>query len=282
MSKGPQKLVTVVWSGLAGEVRHIRNRRNLSLEVVCDQLGWQQSKLSRMERGQQCISAADLASLLVIYKVMGSERARLLHLVERQDEPGRWILESPLVPSPLPRLEAEAMSLVSAELVLMPGLLQTAEYARAVMKAGDVLPELIDEWVNLRMERQLILAKNNPPKFDIIIDEAVLRRVVGSHAVMGRQLRALLEIADRPNVRLWVMPAGMGGFVGFDCSFYILNFPRDESVVQLETKTSVVYLEDEEKIDIFRRHAAKLGKAALDPARSVDSVAAIAREHERE
>ncbi|HEY3609050.1 MAG TPA: helix-turn-helix transcriptional regulator, partial [Pseudonocardiaceae bacterium] len=78
MSKGAQKLVTVVWSGLAGEVRHVRNRRNLSLEVVCDQLGWQQSKLSRMERGQQCISTADLASLLVIYKVTGTERNRLL------------------------------------------------------------------------------------------------------------------------------------------------------------------------------------------------------------
>ena len=67
-STGPQKLVTVVWSGLAAEVRHIRDGCGLSLEAVCGQLGWQQSKLSRMERGQQCISTADLASLLVIYK----------------------------------------------------------------------------------------------------------------------------------------------------------------------------------------------------------------------
>ena len=106
--------------------------------------------------------------------------------------------------------------------------------------------------------------------------------MVGSYAIMGRQLRALLEAADRPNVRLWVLPREMGGLAGFDSSFYIINFPRDESVVQLETKTSIVYIEDNEKIDIFRRHAAKLGKAALDPARSVDSVAAIAREYERE
>jgi transcriptional regulator with XRE-family HTH domain len=282
MSKGPQKLVTVVWSGLAGEVRHVRNRRNLSLEVVCEQLGWQQSKLSRMERGQQCISVADLASLLVIYKVTGSERNRLLHLVDRQDEPGRWMLESPLVPTPLARLEAEAISLVDAEPLLMPGLAQTAEYAREMMKAGDAPPELIEGWVDLRMERQLILDRLNSPKFDIILDEIALRRVVGSHAVMARQLRALLETADRPNVRLWVVPAELGGLVGFECPFYILNFTRDESIIQLETKQSIVYLEDQEKIEIFRRHAAKLGKAALDPARSVDSVAAIAREHERE
>jgi hypothetical protein len=225
-----------------------------------------------MERGHQCISAADLASLLVIYKVRGAERARLLHLVERQDEPGRWIVESPrLTPthSTLLRLEAEATSLVNAELVQMPGLTQTAEYVRALMQAGDVPPELIEGRVYERKERQLILDKAKPPKFDILLDEAALRRVVGSHALMARQLRALLEFADRPNVRLWVVPLGVGGLVGFDCSFYMINFPHDESVVQLGGKVSVVYLEDKEAIDVFRQHAAKVGKAALDPVKSV-------------
>jgi hypothetical protein len=263
-------------------VQYVRNRCGLSLEVVCDQLGWQQSKLSRMEHGQQCISAADLASLLVIYKVTGAERRRLLHLVERQDEPGRWIVESSRTPTPLMRLEAEAISLINAQLVLIPGLLQTAEYVRALVQAGGVLPELVEARVNTRMERQLILSKAKPPKLDIILDETALRRVVGSHAVMARQLRALLESADRPNVRLWVMPLEVGGSVGFDCSFYVINFPRDESVVQLESKRSVVYLEDKEEIEIFRRDAARLGKAALDPARSADRIATIAREHERE
>jgi hypothetical protein len=281
-STGPQKLVTVVRSGLAGEVQYVRNRCGLSLEVVCGQLGWQQSKLSRMEHGQQCISAADLASLLVIYKVIGAERRRLLHLVDRQDEPGRWILDSPLVSTPLIRLEAEATSLVNAQLVLIPGLVQTADYARAVMEAGDVSPELIDRRVDRRMERQLVLAKAKPPKFDIILDEGVLRRVVGSHAVMARQLRALLKAADRPNVRLWVVPVEMSGIAGFESSFYLLNFPRDETVVQLESKASSVYIEDKEKIDVFRHHAAKVGKSALDPAQSLDRVATIAKGHDRE
>jgi hypothetical protein len=281
-STGPQKLVTVVRSGLAGEVQYVRNRCGLSLEVVCDQLGWQQSKLSRMEHGQQCISAADLASLLVIYKVTGAERRRLLHLVERQDEPGRWIVESSGMPTPLSRLEAEATSLVNAELVLIPGLVQTAEYARALMEAADVPSALADARVKTRLERQLVLAKAKPPKFDIILDETALRRVVGSNAVMARQLRVLLEVADRPNVRLWVVPFGVGGLAGFDCSFYMINFPRDESVVQLVSKRSDVYLEDTEEIDFFRAHAAKLGKAALDPARSAALVATIARGQERE
>jgi len=250
-STGPQKLVTVVWSGLAAEVRHIRDGCGLSLETVCGQLGWQQSKLSRMERGHQCISAADLASLLVIYKVTGSERNRLLHLVDRQDEPGRWILDSPLAPTPVARLEAEATSLVDAEPLLIPGLAQTADYARALMAAEDVPPEQAESWVELRMVRKSVLAKGGLLKFDLILDEVALRRTVGGRKVMAQQLRALLEFADRPNVRLWVVPAGLGGDAGFHWPFYMLNFPRDESVIQLESKASIVYLEDKKRSTSF-------------------------------
>jgi hypothetical protein len=277
-STGPQKLVTVVWSGLAAEVRHIREGCGLSLEVVCHQLGWQQSKLSRMERGQQCISAADLASLLVIYKVTGHERGRLLHLVERQDEPGRWILESPLEPTPLMRLEAEAIALVNAETLLMPGLVQTADYTIALAEAENAPPEVTELRLQVMEARQLLLAKAKPPKFDIILDETVLRRTVGSHAVMARQLRALLEVADRPNVRLWVVPADRAANVGFNWPFYTLSFPRGDAVVQLESQASVVYIEDRAKIELFQRHAAKVGKVALTPAESVALVATLTKE----
>jgi len=275
---GSQKLVTVVRSGLAGDVQHIRNQRDLSLEVVCDELGWQQSKLSRMERGQQCISAADLASLLVIYKVTGRERNRLLHLVERQDEPGRWIIDSVLQQTPLVRLEAEAISLVSAEPLLIPGLVQTAEYAHAVMKADDVPPDLTESRLEARKTRQLVLDKARPPKFDIILEESVLRRQLGGSAVMARQLRALQEAAERPNVRLWIVSSEMSADAGFYWSVYIMGFPRDESVIQLENKGSAIYLEDKEKIELCHRYAAKLGKAALNPAQSMDRLAKMRKE----
>jgi hypothetical protein len=283
-STGPQKLVTVVWSGLAAEVRHIRDGCGLSLEAVCGQLGWQQSKLSRMERGQQCISTADLASLLVIYKVTGYERNRLLHLVERQDEPGRWILDSPLVPTTatLMRLESEAISLVNAEPVLVPGLIQTPDYARAVMKAGGAAPELIESRLATRIERQRVLAKAKPPKFDIILDESVLHRPLGGSAVMARQLRALLEVADRPNVRLWVVPGEASADVGFFWPTYVIGFPRADTVVHLESNGSAVYIEDKQKIDFYDRYAARLGKAALNPVRSADLVASIERQFKRE
>src|SRR5882762_1854859 len=111
---GAEKLVNVVLSGLGWELKFIRNGRGLSLEVVCQQLRWQQSKLSRMENGQQHISEVDLGALLAIYQVHGEERRRLLHLADRQDSPGRWSLDSPTMDT-LWRLEMEATSLVSAE-----------------------------------------------------------------------------------------------------------------------------------------------------------------------
>ncbi len=283
-SVGAEKLVNVVESGLAGEIQYIRDQRDLTLETVCDQLGWQQSKLSRMERGQQCVSAADLASLLVIYKVQGKERQRLLHLTERQDQPGYWDFGSPLdVESwPLMRLEPQATSIVAAESLVIPGLVQTADYTRVIVQAGPVPPEQIGPRVEARKARKFILTKENPPKIDMIVHEAALRQVIGNSRIMAAQLRAMLEVAELQNVRLWVVPFKLAGNAGFVSSFYLMNFPRNKSVVYLENMASCLYLEDAEKIDYFRRQAATLAKVALDPAESVEFVGILRREYDRE
>jgi hypothetical protein len=218
----------------------------------------------------------------VIYKVTGHERSKLLHMVERQDEPGRWILESPLEPTPLMRLEAEATTLVNAQPLLMPGLVQTADYIIALGRAENAPSDVTKQRLQMTKARQLLLAKAKPPKFDMIMDEISLRRVVGSRKVMAQQLRALLDFADHPNVRLWVVPFERGADAGFHWPFYTIGFARDESVVQLESRESVVYVEDRERIESFHRHAATLGKAALNLAQSIDLVATIAKDHERE
>jgi hypothetical protein len=283
-SVSAEKLVNVVESGLAGEILYIRDQRDLTLEAVCDQLGWQQSKLSRMERGQQCISAADLASLLVIYKVQGKERRRLLHLTERQDQPGYWDYDSPLdVESmPLMRLEPQATSIVAAESLVIPGLAQTADYTRAFMQAGLVPPDQVGSRVEARQARKFILTKENSPKIDMIVHEAALRQVVGNAKIMAVQLHAMLEVAELPNVRLWIVPFKLAGNAGFASSFYLMNFPRNKSVVYLENMTSCLYLEDAEKIDYFRRQSASFAKVALDPVESVQFLATMRREYDRE
>jgi hypothetical protein len=167
---------------LAWDLKHIRNQAGLTLEDVCLKLKWQQSKLSRMEGGQQCISEADLASVLVMYEVTGKERQSLLHLAERQDDPGRWETYSELSEGSrtLIRLELEASSIVDVESLLVPGLVQTADYTEAIMKAANLRPEQIAVRVKGRAARQAILLKDKPPKLDMILDETVLRRVVGA------------------------------------------------------------------------------------------------------
>jgi hypothetical protein len=166
--------------------------------------------------------------------------------------------------------------------LLVPGLVQTDDYIRAVMKCGDLPPDLIEQRLEARRSRKFILTKAQPTKFDMIVDEIALRRVTGNHKVMARQLRAMLEIADLPNVRLWVVPFEQGAIAGLIHPFYLMDFRHGNSVVMLESQTSGVFLEDKEKIDFFRRYAAKLTRAALDPAKSMDRVATLAKEHERE
>jgi hypothetical protein len=102
----------------------------------------------------------------------------------------------------------------------------------------------------------------------MIVHEAALRQVVGNSKVMAAQLRAMLQAAELPNVRLWVVPLKLAGNAGFVTAFYVMNFSRNKSVVYMENMTTGVYLEDAEKIDYFRHQASELAKAALDPARS--------------
>jgi hypothetical protein len=281
---GARKLVTVVQSGLADELRDIRNGCDMSLEDVCGKLRWQQSKLSRMENGQQCISDVDLGAVLALYEVYGEERRRLLRMAERQDDPGRWERMSPEEQKPrtLLRLEAKVNKIVNGEPLLMPGLVQTADYALVVLKAGHVLPELVEPRLESRLARQSILTKNNAPKVDLILDETVLRRVVGNHQIMARQLRALLELADLPNLRLWIVPFDRGGSIGFDYPFYLMDFQHGNPVVFLENTASGLFIEDKEEIDYFQYHAGRLGRAALNPDESADFIATLAKEHERE
>src|SRR6266702_4411444 len=281
---GARKLVPVVQSGLADELRDIRNDCDMSLEDVCNKLRWQQSKLSRMENGQQCISDVDLGAVLALYEVYGEDRQRLLRLAERQDDPGRWEIMPPDAPAPgtLVRLERKTTQIINGQPLVVPSLVQTADYARVIIKAGYALPEQVEPRVQARMARQSILTKGKPPKADLILDETALRRVVGDSKIMARQLRTLLEVAKRPNIRLWIVPLGLGGSAGFDSPFYLMNFDHGNSVVLQENITSGVFLEGKDEIDFFQRLAARLGKLALSPDESAKLVATIAKEHERE
>lgn len=275
---------TVVGRGLGGELRQLRKDRGLTAVSVAKRLDWQASRLSRMETGQQGIAVEDVAALLVVYEVTGAERKRLLGMAERAKDTGWWevIGGLPAESRTLIRLEAEATAIVDWEPVLIPGLLQTADYVRAVMRGCGVPEADAQGRVAARLGRQAILTRDDPPTLDVLLDEVVLRRVLGGPRVMARQLRHLIEAAERPNVTLRVVPFALGAHTGLDGPIVLLTFDRNRPVVHLEHKLSGLFLDDPEQVMFYRREADRLAEVALSPARSIDLVARVATEHERE
>ncbi|MEU1602418.1 helix-turn-helix domain-containing protein [Micromonospora matsumotoense] len=275
---------TVVGRGLGGELRELRDARRLAQRRVAIRLGWQPSKLSRIENGIQGVSAADVASLLVIYGVTGDARKRLLGMAERSAEVGWWEAISGLSEESrtLIRLEAEATAIVNWEPMLVPGLLQTADYAQAVMVGCGVPVAEAQGRVAARLGRQAVLTRPDPPTLQVLLDEMVLRRALGGPRVMGRQLRHLVEVTDRPGLTLRVVPLAVGGHTGLDGSFALFDFPRNRSVVFLDHKLTGLFLEEAPQVAHFRREVDRLAEVALSPVDSVELVARYAMEHERE
>ncbi|SER66226.1 helix-turn-helix domain-containing protein [Actinokineospora terrae] len=278
------KQPTVIGRGLGGELRVLREGRKMSCKEVADLLGWQASKISRMETGKQGIRPADVASLLVIYRVIGRDRDRLVKLAERSDDIGYWENQAALSAESktLMRIEREATSITTSQPLLIPGLVQTGDYIRALMRVCNVSDVDIDSRVAARLARQVILTKDEPPTLHMIVDELVLRRVLGSPKVMARQLRRLLEVAEQATTSLQVLPASLRGHSGLDGSFTLLDFERNKPVVYLDHKISGLFLEEPEQVEFFRTEADTLSGLALSPAKSAELVATIAREHDRE
>jgi hypothetical protein len=237
-----------------------------------------------METGQQGIKVEDVSALLVVYGVTGPERKRLIGMAERVKDTGWWevIGGLPAESRTLIRLEAEATSIVNWQPLLVPGLLQTPDYVRALMRGGGVPEADAQGRVAARLGRQAILTRDEPPELEVLLDEMVLRRVLGGHRVMARQLRHLIEAAERPNVTLRVVPFGVGAHTGLDGPIVLLAFARNRPVVHLEHKLSGLFLDEPKQVGFFRREADRLAEVALSPAESVDLVARVATEHERE
>lgn len=239
----------------------------------------------RIETGQQGIRLEEIAALLAIYGVVGEERKRLLDMARRGREPGWWETHSVgLTPwsRTFIRFEAEATRIVGWEPLLVPGLLQLPEYTSALMKACGVAPADAQARVAARLGRQAILARDEPPELSLVIDEMVLRRPLGGRRLMARQLHHLIEMADRPNLTLQVVPLACGGHSGLDGAFVLFDFDRLPPVVHLEHRISSIFLEKPDQVDVFRREADTLARSALSPVESVKLIAQVAVEHERE
>ncbi|MER6459690.1 helix-turn-helix transcriptional regulator [Streptomyces sp. NPDC048409] len=271
---------------LGAELRSLRTGAGLTSGEAARLVGWHQSKVSRIETGASGVKPADVRLLLDAYGVVeGQLRELLLVLAGSEDTAGRhhwWHAYRGVLP-PTYRdfisLESQAGAMRTLETSVVPGLLQTPEYARAVTRAAvDGLDdEALDALVEVRLARQDVLRNRPPLELSAVLDEAVLRREVGGPGVMARQLERLLEAARLPQVRLQVLPFSAGAHIGITGPFVIFSFPStsDLDVVVLDQLTSSLYLERKEDLQTYTEAFNTLQIHALSPEDSLDYIAGI-------
>jgi transcriptional regulator with XRE-family HTH domain len=258
---------------LAAELRKLREQSGLSATDAARRLGWQASRISRIETRQSGIAAPDLRKLLNAYEVEDEGyRAYLAELARRVNERGWWQKYAGLIGSEyadLIGLEAEARTIRTYEQELVPGLLQTAEYARAVIRASrptDTTEE-IDRRVEVRMERQEILtrAAPPPPRVNVVLSEGALRRPVGGYDVMRQQLEYLIRPRDRANVTTQVLPFDAGVHPSMVGPFMMITFPDadDLGVVNVENATGTLFLEEPGELRVYEELWNTLQASAL-------------------
>ncbi|MDQ3406184.1 MAG: DUF5753 domain-containing protein [Actinomycetota bacterium] len=236
-----------------------------------------------MENGERTPQIEDVAALLAVYRVTGPERDEILALTRASVRGGLWQPHG--TPhkeqaSSLQRLEARATVLVSYELVLVPGLLQTVPYAQTMMSEIGKLTdqEEIERRVADRIQRQAVLHKQGAPHLFAIIPETVLRTAIGGREVMHDQLRYLIEAGTRKNVTIRVIPESMHGHPGFDGQFLRIQFAHRKSVVFLSMRTSSLFVEDEDEVAVYDRVIADLLRRALPEDESLERIGALADE----
>ncbi|MEU9245147.1 helix-turn-helix transcriptional regulator [Streptomyces shenzhenensis] len=272
---------------LGAELRTLRTGAGLTSGEAARLVGWHQSKVSRIETGASGVKPADVRLLLDAYGVVeGQLRELLLVLAGSEDTAGRhhwWHAYRGVLP-PAYRdfisLESQASAMRTLETLVVPGLLQTPEYARAVTRAAVDRrdDEALDTLVEVRLARQDVLHNDPPLELNAVLDEAVLRREVGGPGVMARQLARLVEAARLPQVRLQVLPFAAGAHIGITGPFVIFSFPStsDLDVVVIDQLTSSLYLERKEDLQAYTEAFDTLRIHALSPEDSLDYIAAIA------
>jgi transcriptional regulator with XRE-family HTH domain len=261
---------------LAAELQRRCEATGMSREEVARQLEWSTSTLFRIETGRNRPQPGNVRMLLELYGVTGPERHALIQLTREARQPGWWHSFRDVLPNPYEvyiGLEAGATPIRNFEPVVVPGLLQTADYAREIFRNGPIEldPEEVERLLEVRLARQEILARADRPRLWAVIDEAVIHRVVRSPSVMREQLRHLAESAREGKTTIQVVPYRAGAHAGAIGAFVILDFAdaTDPAVVYVETLAGDIYLEKRPDVNRYTLAFDRLVAAALHPDDSV-------------
>lgn len=271
---------------LGAQLRAVRQARELGLREFARQLGIDHSVLSRIESGQRPPTPDQVAAHVALLGVDRSERDRLVEMA-RDTEGSSWLAvtlpDRQAQLAALLQFEQMTSAITTVEPLLVPGLLQTPAYVRAIMRAGSKVPaNEVEVRVATRIGRREILTRENDPvEFTAFIGMAVLRHIIGSPAVMAEQLRYLIKAAEWPNVTLRVIPDDAGWHHGLEGAFVILDVEGGARMIFIENQRSGLFLRDKGDVAAYAESVKMVSDVALDPARTIEVIAAEAERIKR-
>jgi transcriptional regulator with XRE-family HTH domain len=270
---------------LRTELRRGRENAELTQEQAAKALDWSLSKLIRIEAGRVGLSTTDLRALLDLYKVTDSEKiANLVSLAKGARERSWWSAYRDKLPQrylQYIQYEESASNIRSFEPLLVPGLLQTKDYASAIIKSPGIFSATaVGARIEARMIRQRILDQGDPPSMSFIMDEAVISRLVGEKTVAPDQLSRLIDLAGRPNITLQILPFSAGLYKGTMDTFVLLQFPdpEDSDVLFIESRADMIFTRDDAgEIELYQARFSSLESISLGPNDSLDYLRDVAR-----
>jgi transcriptional regulator with XRE-family HTH domain len=269
---------------LGALLRTLRTERGFTVDEVAERLLCSPSKVSRMETGQRGATARDVRDLCDLYEVTDpNERARISRLAAEGKHQGWWQSYELDYFAKYVGLEEDAISTRNFQSTTVPGLLQSEEYARAMLEAvvPEFSPERIDQLIKVRITRQRALTRQPPLQFWAVLDEPVLHRLVGGYRVMRDQLQRMIEVAQLPNVTIQIIPFGVGAHPAMESSFDILEFGTvAPSLVYVEGLIGYVYLERPQDLERYDRVFERLRDTALSPQDSIELMAQTAARYD--
>jgi transcriptional regulator with XRE-family HTH domain len=262
---------------LGVRLRALREAAGLTGEDVAKRMGRAHSTLSRWESGALIPRVPDVYFMLDLYDVQQTERDALLRSAHAVREREDWEVDVAVKVIDYAWMEGRSWKVEAFQDSVLPGLLQTPDYSRAVMRAWDpsATSRRIERWVGVRIARQRRLTDEHPLQLSVVIGEGALRVMVGGPAVMRAQLKHLIDVAAQPNIEIRILPFDAGAHAGMSGQFTILRFVAEQDVATFETRGGDIYMEDAEP---FAQALRLLRAAALPQRNSLAMIAAMRRE----
>jgi transcriptional regulator with XRE-family HTH domain len=269
--------------GLGTDMRELRLRSGMSTRAVAGRLGVSRMAVHRTESGKRTVPAEEVIALCALYGVTGRDRERLVERATRGDNDASWLATGAAFSDQFRSfvaLEKQACRFTHVSMLIVPGLLQTPDYVRALVESthrdtGQVL--------ETRLARQQQLTEPDAPNFRFLIDESALRRRMGGREVMKAQLAHLIQLSAYPNISVRIIPAAVGPHAGIGGSFIMLDLPQGPAHVYVESVEMGVILSQHGEIEPFIDAVNELGESVLSEGRSVALIEEIRKEllHER-